>query len=152
MNNPFLYGKFITEKSFCNRQKELKEIRRSIDNKQNLFIYGERRLGKTSLVKLALRHLPATHYVSCYVDLWPTDDEVAFTLALAKAISISLSAAPEKILSAASKFFGRLSPHISLDEYGKPVLSFGIDKHSLGTPELEQVLSVPARLASQERK
>jgi len=152
MKNPFLYGKFLTSNSFCNRQKELQDIRRSIENRTNLFIYGERRLGKTSLVKIALSQLAQADYVSCYVDLWPTEDEFTFSLAVARAITLAWSPTPEKVLSAAAEFFGKFAPHMSLDEAGRPVLSFGVSRDSVTTPDLDDVLSVPVKIATKTKK
>ncbi len=71
MRNPFQYGNVVGEEAFCNRKKELSDLRRAMENGEKLFLYSERRLGKTSLVKLALQKLPKSKFVRAYVDLLP---------------------------------------------------------------------------------
>ena len=48
--NPFKYGNVVLGNDFCNRSKEQKEILSAIKNGDKIFIYSERRLGKTSLI------------------------------------------------------------------------------------------------------
>ena len=87
MKNPFEYGGVVSGDAFCNRQKELADLLRAMENGETLFLFSERRYGKTSLVRAALRKLPRKNFISAYVDLWPTDSEAAFVAAIAKAIT-----------------------------------------------------------------
>jgi len=87
VKNPFEYGGVVSGDAFCNRQKELADLLRAMENGETLFLFSERRYGKTSLVRAALRKLPRKNFISAYVDLWPTDSEAAFVAAIAKAIT-----------------------------------------------------------------
>jgi len=78
MKNPFQYGGIVEGAAFCNRQKELADLKAAVESSEKLFLYSERRLGKTSLVHTALLQLPKGRYASAYVDLWPTDSELSF--------------------------------------------------------------------------
>lgn len=60
MKNPFQYGNVVAGGAFCNRSDELRELRRACDNGEKLFVYSERRLGKTSLVQAVLVRLYQT--------------------------------------------------------------------------------------------
>ncbi len=51
MVNPFKYGGIVGNGSFCNREKELADLKKMMENGDRLFLYSERHLGKTSLVK-----------------------------------------------------------------------------------------------------
>ena len=115
MRNPFEYGGVVSGDAFCNRQKEIGDLLRAMENAEKLFVFSERRYGKTSLVRAALGKLPKKGCVCAYVDLWPTDSEATFTTALAKAIAESMSTSVEKLLETARKFFGRLSPSVTVD-------------------------------------
>src|SRR6266566_2684023 len=53
MRNPFEYGGVVSGEAFCNRQKELADLRRAMENAEKLFVFSERRYGKTSLVRAA---------------------------------------------------------------------------------------------------
>jgi hypothetical protein len=148
VRNPFEYGGVVSGEAFCNRRTELNDMVRAMENAEKLFVLSERRYGKTSLVRAALRKLPRKRFISAYVDLWPTDSETTFVTALAKALSESMSSSTEKLLETAKKFFGSLSPSLTVDDEGKPTLSFGVSKHTRIEPVLEEVLETPARIAS----
>lgn len=152
MRNPFRYGGVVSEDAFCNREKELKDLLRAMDNAEKFFVHSERRLGKTSLIKLALKRLPKKEYLGVYVDLWPTDSALSFATATAKAITEALGSTADKALEVAKKFFGRLTPSATLDNEGKLQVSFGLQKMDDPGPELEEVLGVPARIAAQGKK
>ena len=54
MKNPFQYGDAVGGDAFCNRRKEVGDLLRAMENGEKLFVYSERRFGKTSLVRFAL--------------------------------------------------------------------------------------------------
>jgi len=149
MTNPFQYGNVVAGDAFCNRTVELRDLRRAMENGEKLFVYSERRLGKTSLVRAALDKLPRRKFVAAYVDLWPTDSEASFVTATAKAISLAVASTPKQIVDAAKKMFNRLVPSVSLGEDGKPTVSFGTAAPRQPEVELEEVLEAPAAIASQ---
>lgn len=54
MEDPFNFGEVVIRENFCNRAKKIEDITRCIQSSQNIFIYANRRIGKTSLVE----HVP----------------------------------------------------------------------------------------------
>jgi len=148
MKNPFEYGGVVSGNAFCDREKEVADLLRAIENNEKLFVFSERRYGKTSLVRTALAKLPKKSCVHSYVDLWPTDSEATFVTAMAKAIAESTSASVDKVLETAKRFFGSLAPSVTIDEEGKPVLTFGISPHAKLGPALNEVLETPAKIAA----
>ena len=148
MKNPFEYGGVVSGSAFCNREKEVTDLLRAMENNEKLFVFSERRYGKTSLVRTALAKLPKKGYACAYVDLWPTDSEGTFVTAVAKAITESISTSVDKVLETAKRFFGSLAPSVTMDEEGKPVLTFGISKHAKLGPILDEVLETPAKIAA----
>jgi len=147
MINPFQYGGVVGQDAFCNRKQELADLLRAMENGEKLFVYSERRMGKTSLVRLAMSRLPRQEYLSAYVDLWPTDGEASFAAQTAKAVTESLAGSADKMLQAAKSFFGRLTPMLTADVEGKPQLTFGVNRTAPPEPELDEVLEAPARIA-----
>jgi uncharacterized protein len=152
MSNPFKYGGVVGKASFCNRKQELADLSRAMENGDRLFLYSARRLGKTSLVKLALSGLPKKEYLWAYVDLWPTDGEASFAAAIAKAITESLAGTADKMLGVAKSFFGGLAPIISADSSGNPQISFSLRGDSDSLPELLEVLKAPAEIAKNRKR
>lgn len=55
--NPFKYGSVVQGKDFCGRSDLIKQILGHIQSSQNIVVYGERRVGKTSLIYEAARRL-----------------------------------------------------------------------------------------------
>ena len=152
MPNPFKYGGIVGKASFCNRKQELTDLTRAMENGDRLFLYSERRLGKTSLVKLALSGLPKKEYLWAYVDLWPTDGEASLAAAIAKAITESLAGTADKMLAVAKGFFGGLAPTVSADSSGNPQISFSLQGGSDSLPELMEVLKAPAEIAKGRKR
>jgi len=154
LKNPFKYGGVVSRDAFCNREKELSDLLRAMENSERMFVCSERRFGKTSLVKLALEKLNEEKYLSAYVDLWPTDDEISFATAIAKSITESMSTNLSKLFDVAKTFFGRLVPTLTVDDQGKPQVSFGINRTTIADPGagLDEVLSAPAKIAAQRQK
>jgi len=148
MRNPFEYGGVVAGDGFCNRKRERADLARAIRNREKLFVFSERRFGKTSLVQTVLGDLPKRSTISAYVDLWPTDGEATFIAALAKAITHSMSSSVEKLLETGRKLFSNLAPSVTVNDEGKPEVSFGLAKHrAVGGPALDEVLETPAKLA-----
>ena len=58
MRNLFEYGGVVSGEAFCNREKETGDLVRAMENGEKLFVFSERRYGKTSLVHASLKKLP----------------------------------------------------------------------------------------------
>ncbi len=151
MRNPFRYGGIVLGDAFCNREQEQADLLRAIENAEKLFVYSERRLGKTSLIQAVLGQLPETT-VAAYVDLWPTDGESTFATALAKAVTESMTRSGSRLLQLAKELFGSLAPSVTVDDAGNPTLTFGVQRDKDLVPILEQVLAAPARISDGKRR
>jgi uncharacterized protein len=152
MTNPFQYGGIVEGAAFCNRRQELADLAKAIESSAKLFLYAERRLGKTSLVHKALQQLPKARYAAAYIDLWPTDGEASFVTATARAIAESMSSTAGQLLDLAKDLFSRLTPSVTTDAEGKPKITFGLNVGGKPGPELEEVLSAPARIAERGKR
>ena len=152
MKNPFQYGGIVEGTAFCNRKKELADLTRAVESGEKLFLYSERRLGKTSLVHAALRRLPKGGYAAAYIDLWPTDGEMSFVAATARAIAESMSSTAGQLLDVAKQLFSRLTPAVTADADGKPKVTFGLDMIGRPGPEIEEVLAAPAKIAARGKR
>jgi hypothetical protein len=150
MKNPFEYGGIVSGHAFCNRDVEKADLSKAIRNNEKLFVFSERRFGKTSLVQSVISKLPKKDVVAAYVDLWPTDDESSFVTVLAKAITSSMSTSAEKLLNTGKALFSSLVPAVTLNDEGKSEISFGFSKNVKIERALEEVLATPARIANKE--
>ena len=110
MKNPFVYGKEVSGANFCNRKKEIEELRRQAHNSQNVIIFSQRRFGKTSLVKEVERRVKKEGLVTVYADIYSALNEEEFVKIYARAISESLLGKVEKALNNAKAIFKRIRP------------------------------------------
>ncbi len=150
--NPFEYGGIIEPSNFCNRRQEIHDLTRLIESRQTVFMYSERRLGKTSLIHYVLNRLDKKKFASCRVDLWTTESEISFVKAYAQAISKSLSSPGESLFESAKKWFSHLLPTLSITPEGKTSLSFQISQSGDHFPGLDSVLELPETIARKQKK
>ncbi len=114
--NPFEYGGVVSGEGFCNREKERADLSSAIRNREKLFVFSERRFGKTSLIRSVLAHLPRKRTLAAYIDLW--------------------------------QFFSSLAPSVTVNEEGRPEISFGVTRRGHLSAALDEVLETPARIAA----
>ena len=86
--NPFILGHKISRPYFCDRFDEEKNLIASIRNGRNTVLISPRRMGKTSLVYVALHNSPEieNEYTTFFFDILQTNSLAEFTFLLGKAI------------------------------------------------------------------
>ncbi|MBI4223712.1 MAG: ATP-binding protein, partial [Deltaproteobacteria bacterium] len=152
LRNPFVYGQSVTDDHFCNRINELEDIRRHTASGQNLFIYSQRRLGKTSLVRQALAQLAKDRkFVSCFLDMERVTSQAQFVEIYAQTLGnlILKLDRVEKIRD----FFRSLIPKIDFSPTGEVSVSVEFAKTSSGIERcLSEVMDLPQKIAEKYRK
>ena len=121
MENPFIYTGTVEGESFCNREKELRDLMSFSKTGQNVLIYSHRRFGKTSLIKKLIKelsvHSPAIK--TCYIDLYGTLTEKDFIEAIFKSFS-QVESSMDKFANIIKGLFKNVRAKISIDpESGK---------------------------------
>lgn len=152
MKNPFEYGGIVRSDYFCNRTAELRDLKRAIENGDNLFIFSERRFGKSSLILRALSELPKKEYLQVYIDLWPTDGEGAFIAVFAKAVTEAFSTTPDKMLDFARGAFASLRPSVTVNSEGNAEIQFGVNKQNPSAYTMDEILDAPVKAAERLKK
>ncbi|MFC1770398.1 ATP-binding protein [Candidatus Margulisiibacteriota bacterium] len=150
--NPFIYGGIIEEKALCNREKEYQDILNTIESGVNLFLYSERRQGKTSLIKKVISNLDRNKYQPIYVDLSGTDDIQEFISSYVKNITKDIKGGIDKIIEFSKSIFGRLRPKISFESDGLPTISIELSDASVIDDTLEDVLNSVVKLSKRHKK
>ena len=49
--NPFVVGRYVSDKYFCDREKETEFLIKQIENGRNIALISPRRMGKTGLIR-----------------------------------------------------------------------------------------------------
>lgn len=151
MENPFVYGKEVSGDQFCNRKDEIGELCRDVSNSQNVIIFSQRRLGKTSLIKEVLKRSKGKGMLAVYADLYPVLTEEDIVRIYAKAVADGLLGKVSRALKQVGEFFKRVRPKFTIDESGQPTYSIDVEKKET-FPFLEDTLEAVKRCVDRKRK
>jgi len=125
--NPFVVSGYIGPEYFCDRVEEVSKLRGALENRRNVTLLAERRIGKTGLIHHFFNSLSNESVTTVYVDIFATQNLSEFTKRFASAVIGSMDTNVEKALSMASRFFKSLRPGVTIDPMtGAQSYSFGI--------------------------
>ena len=108
---PFKSGMIVGRDDFCGRAAEIKQLKSYIDSRNRCYLYGERRVGKTSLVLETARRLKRDCIT---LDLLGVKTEDDVCRRLVKAILCFNQSKNRRLLSMLEQFAG-LRPHVGID-------------------------------------
>lgn len=137
---PFRFGMRVDGDEFCGRRRELAQLRSYMESAGRVYVVGERRIGKTSLVFEAARTLEGTRLVD--VDLLAVRSLADITQRLAAAV-VRAESGQARLLDLL-KGLAQLRPTLGVDpSTGAPTVGFA--PGAGGRPEsLESVFSLIA--------
>ncbi len=145
--NPFKYGCVVSGEFLCPRPELEQQLKSYIQSGQNVVVHGERRMGKTSLVRHVVGSMRGIRML--YIDLYCIRTLSDFC----RRVLTGLAASNENMsfLKKAMAIIHRLRPSVSFDPAtGSPSIS--IDARAAEEPEsLEVVMSMIRHLASSEK-
>ena len=126
--NPFVVGRYVSEKYFCDREKETEFLMKQIENGRNVALISPRRMGKTGLVHHCFQQPRLNEsYYTFFVDIYATSSLAEFVYLLGKTIYETLK---PKRTAWAEKFFqmiASLRVGFKLDAMsGEPVFDIGL--------------------------
>ena len=95
--NPFVVGKYVSDKYFCDRTEETAFLTKQVENGRNVALISPRRMGKTGLVQHCFNQSSISEkYYTFFVDIYATTSFTEFVYLLGKAIYEELK--PQKTL------------------------------------------------------
>ncbi|MBN2374248.1 hypothetical protein JXL19_10725 [bacterium] len=148
--NPFRFGEPATNEFFTDRKKEIEELIGHLKKGENLFIYAYRRMGKTSLIKSALKMMENDKQaIAIYVDLQKATSCAQFLEVYAMAISEAMFELKEK-LEKIAKFFKRIVPSFEIGGGGKWKIRFDFTKTTENIHSaLDEIFDLPQQMAQE---
>lgn len=116
----FVFDRLVNRENICDLEAEKKQIKKLIEQKQNIVLYAQRNYGKTSLVKnVIIDDFIKEHKKSFvfFVDLMGVKDLDSITLRLKHGLenSIKESFPLQNLISSIGEFFTNLKATISID-------------------------------------
>lgn len=85
--NPFVVGRYVSERYFCDRREETAFLVKQIENGRNVALISPRRMGKTGLIQHCFNQ-PGLQkeYYTFFVDIYATASLAEFVYLLGKAV------------------------------------------------------------------
>ena len=85
--NPFVVGRYVSDKYFCDREKETQFSIKQVENGRNVALISPRRMGKTGLVQHCFQQARLNeNYYTFFVDIYATSSLTEFVYLLGKTI------------------------------------------------------------------
>lgn len=91
VNNPFIVGKYLSDKYFCDRTEETDFLRKQIQNGRDVALISPRRIGKSGLIQhfFNQQDIKDDYYVF-FIDIYATTSLAEFVYILGKEIYAQL--------------------------------------------------------------
>lgn len=91
VTNPFVVGKYLSDRYFCDRTAETAFLRKQMDNGRNVALTSPRRLGKSGLIHHLFNQSDIQErYYLFFVDIYATSSLAEFVYLLGKGIYAEL--------------------------------------------------------------
>lgn len=145
--NPFKHGCVVDGEFFCPRPELERQLKSFAESGQNVVVNGERRMGKTSLIRHAIGDIRKMRML--YVDLYCIRTLSDFCRRVVN--GVAETGGSLSFLKQAMAFVHQLRPTLSFDPAtGAPQVS--VDARAAGTPDsLDAVLGMIRKLAKESR-
>lgn len=151
MSNPFVFGRVVDEKNFCNRRAEIKELSRNIINGYSVWLFAPRRYGKSSLIKQVYKIIPGkikTVYFDFYNIKSIDDFARKYSNVLAKEL-FNWKDDVKNLSQKLGKYLKSLQPQLSFDTTASPSILLN-NKEIIEQSNIEEVLNLPEKLAIEQ--
>jgi len=141
ISNPFITSGYVSDDYFCDREKESKELIKTITNGNNLAIISPRRMGKTGLIQHCFHHPEISQNYNCFfIDIYATNNIKEFVYKLGKEIFETLKPQGKKFIESFFSIISSLRPAFKLDTVtGAPTFDIGIGEIAEAAFSLEQI-------------
>jgi uncharacterized protein len=154
--NPFTFGALALDRAFTDREAEIRELVRDMQNGQDVLVYAPRRYGKSSLVLRAGQRAIRKRILVGYCDLMRTPTKERFAAALAKTIYGDLESAAGQAIERATRLFRglRITPTIEVDPIdGSLRFVFHAGRRRAAIDDtIEALLELPGRIAAERER
>ncbi|MFV0480509.1 MAG: AAA family ATPase [Campylobacteraceae bacterium] len=150
-NNPFYYGGAVEKEHFCNRENEIKELKKDINAGLDILIYAPRRFGKTSFVLKTLKEMQEQNTKYVFLDLMQISTIDEFINRYFNILAKSLEEPIDKVINFFKNVLN-LRPNIAVtfDSDMKPSFSLSLSSEDR-EKTLEDVLNIPLEFAKKNQ-
>ena len=116
ISNPFITNGYVSASYFCDREKESKELIKTVTNGNNIAIISPRRMGKTGLIQHCFQQAEISENYYCFfIDIYATNNLKEFVFKLGKEIFETLKPNGRKFIDNFFSIISSLRPAFKLD-------------------------------------
>ena len=135
VSNPFILYGYESEKYFCDRVDETKQLLRFIENGNNVALIAPRRIGKTGLIEnLFHQSKVRKNYYTFLIDIYATKNMEDLVMALGSGMLSSLRPWGTKVVQKFTEFITSLRSGITFDAMGNP--SWNVEVGDIHAPRV----------------
>lgn len=153
LNNPFVFGRIVDEKNFCNRRAEIDELLQNIINGYSVWLFAPRRFGKSSLIKQVYKKVPQ-NVKTVYFDFYNIKSVDDFARKYSNVIAKELfnwKDDVKKLSQKLGKYLKNLQPQLSFDATANPSIILG-NKEIFEQSIIEEVLNLHEKIAKEQNR
>lgn len=141
--NPFLISGYHSPAYFCNREKELKQLKNAIYNGRNITLFSPRRLGKTGLIHHLFYQTSPKKAKTIYIDAFGTENLNQFVIQFANAVIRNVSDSKSKFIKTAMKLISSVRPQFTFNQItGVPEMTFITQNENEKEITLREIFSI----------
>lgn len=136
LRNPFVVGRYVAPRYFCDREEETDFLRKSVENGRDVALISPRRLGKSGLIEhfFGAEEI-RKQYITIYIDIYSTSTVAELVTLLGRAVFREITKQRSGVWQQLVDALRSLRPSISVDPItGEPSLS--LTSASVRNPEL----------------
>ncbi len=136
LDNPFVVGKYVSPRYFCDREEETEFLVKQIVNGRNVALISDRRMGKSGLIRHAFAlDSVLDRFTPIYIDIYATGTLTEFVYLFGKAVFECLKPRRTKLMEKFFSIVSSLKVGFKMDPIsGEPGLDIGIG--DIKTPEV----------------
>ncbi len=134
IKNPFILYGYESEKYFCDREQETRELQQLLENGNNVALIASRRIGKTGLIQnLFHQDEIQKNYYTFLIDIYATKSLEEMVIALGASMLTSLRPMGAKMMQRFTGFLSSLRSGITFDAMGNP--SWNVEMSDIRQPK-----------------
>jgi hypothetical protein len=134
--NPFNPDKVVSPEQFLGREVQLEKMQQLIETKSNILLYGNRRYGKTALIKKCFS--VQSNVLCIYIDVMEVTDAMHFARLLFNGVQHALPFHLRNTLEKMSRWFSKMSFKVGPNKAGDSLV-FSPDMQDMGFEESLEV-------------
>ena len=121
INNPFILYGYESEKYFCDRKEETRQLLQLLENGNNVALIAPRRIGKTGLIEnLFHQRKIQKEFYTFLIDIYATKNVEEMIAVMGASMLSSLRPLGTKVMQKFTGFLSSLRSGISFDAMGNP--------------------------------